>query len=288
MKVISHPTVTDFWQVAGHLFTADPVRNTVAVTVLSRLLRGGRYGDADPILLTVHDTDDSDGDLVGAALCTPPFPIAVSAVPARAMGALADHLVTAGTQPGGASGLRPEVEAFVAAWGERTGAGLADRMDQKLYRLGRLTTPTDVPGSASQATEADVDVLADWRIEFAREAVPHAADRRSRAELVDLAIDQLAAGYGQLLWRVDDEPVALAAVNRPQSGMSRIGPVYTPPTQRGHGYGSAVTAAAGQWALDVGAEHVVLFTDLANPVSNAIYQRIGFVPVADALDVAFA
>jgi predicted GNAT family acetyltransferase len=69
--------------------------------------------------------------------------------------------------------------------------------------------------------------------------------------------------------------------------MSRIGPVYTPPERRGHGYGSAVTAAASRWALDKRANHVLLFTDLANPVSNSIYQQIGYIPVADALDVRF-
>jgi predicted GNAT family acetyltransferase len=32
---------------------------------------------------------------------------------------------------------------------------------------------------------------------------------------------------------------------------------------------------------------VVLFTDLANPVSNSIYQRIGFEPVSDWLRIDF-
>ena len=36
-----------------------------------------------------------------------------------------------------------------------------------------------------------------------------------------------------------------------------------------------------------GAQHVVLFTDLANPVSNAIYQRIGFQPVRDSTLIDF-
>jgi predicted GNAT family acetyltransferase len=31
----------------------------------------------------------------------------------------------------------------------------------------------------------------------------------------------------------------------------------------------------------------VLFTDLSNPTSNAIYQRIGYRPVADALMLRF-
>jgi predicted GNAT family acetyltransferase len=81
--------------------------------------------------------------------------------------------------------------------------------------------------------------------------------------------------------------VSMATTTSVISGMSRIAPVYTPPEHRGHGYGSAVTADAARWALDHDAEHVLLFTDLANPVSNSIYQRIGFVPVADALDVTF-
>jgi predicted GNAT family acetyltransferase len=31
----------------------------------------------------------------------------------------------------------------------------------------------------------------------------------------------------------------------------------------------------------------VLFADLANPVSNAIYQRIGFEPVIDSVRIDF-
>jgi predicted GNAT family acetyltransferase len=38
----------------------------------------------------------------------------------------------------------------------------------------------------------------------------------------------------------------------------------------------------------MGAEQVVLFTDLANPVSNAIYQRFGFEPVSDWVTIALS
>jgi predicted GNAT family acetyltransferase len=37
-----------------------------------------------------------------------------------------------------------------------------------------------------------------------------------------------------------------------------------------------VTAAVSAAALAQGAEHVVLYADLANPTSNSIYQAIGF------------
>jgi RimJ/RimL family protein N-acetyltransferase len=63
--------------------------------------------------------------------------------------------------------------------------------------------------------------------------------------------------------------------------------MFTLPEHRGHGYGSAVTAAATGWARRAGARDVVLFTDLANRITNVIYPRIGFRPVHEAVDFAF-
>jgi hypothetical protein len=40
-------------------------------------------------------------------------------------------------------------------------------------------------------------------------------------------------------------------------------------------------------AVAAGAEHVVLYTDLANPTSNSIYQAIGFRPEHDAEERSF-
>ena len=65
------------------------------------------------------------------------------------------------------------------------------------------------------------------------------------------------------------------------AGQVRVGPVYTPPGLRGQGYAGAVTAAVSQAARDAGAGQVLLFTDLANPTSNALYQRLGYQPVED-------
>jgi predicted GNAT family acetyltransferase len=79
----------------------------------------------------------------------------------------------------------------------------------------------------------------------------------------------------------------MAAATGPVEAMSRIGSVYTSPVERGHGYGAAVTSAVCRWVLDHGARDVVLHADLANPVSNAIYQRIGFQAVHDGRIVAF-
>jgi predicted GNAT family acetyltransferase len=94
-------------------------------------------------------------------------------------------------------------------------------------------------------------------------------------------VDERIARDGWRLWIVADQPVAMAGRTPVADGMSRVTPVYVPPEHRRQGFGAAVTAAVSRAALDAGAEHVLLFTDLTNPTSNSIYQKIGYRPVSD-------
>jgi predicted GNAT family acetyltransferase len=79
----------------------------------------------------------------------------------------------------------------------------------------------------------------------------------------------------------------VAGFSNAVGGVSRVGPVYTPPGRRRKGYGAAVTAEATAAAINAGARHVVLYTDLANPTSNAIYQTIGYRADHDAQERTF-
>ncbi len=157
-------------------------------------------------------------------------------------------------------------------------------MAQRVFVLYQLIPPDGVRGTARRAGVDDLELLARWREEFANEAT---GGLRGHGTALQQTRGSLAAGTAALLWEVVGQPVAWASASAPVAGMSRIGPVYTPPQYRGHGYGSAVTAAAAGWAQQAGAKHVVLFTDLANPVTNAIYPRLGFRPAHDAVEIAF-
>ncbi|HEX3780202.1 MAG TPA: GNAT family N-acetyltransferase [Pseudonocardiaceae bacterium] len=286
MRVVSHDDVHEFWRLAGPLYSADPVRHTAAVSVLARLRRGTGFSDHPPQLLTVHDDESgSGGSIIGAVYRTPPYPLGVSALPVEAAGAVAEFLRAEHLQPGGASGDRARVEAFAAAWRRVAGVGHSIVMDLRLYRLAEaeLAPPTNVPGELTFADERDFDLLVSLRRGFVQDT-----QHRAEMEYLEEAVrGSLAAGSVHGIWRFDGKPVSVALAGAPANGMSRVGMVYTPPEERGHGYASAVTAAISQWALDQGASDVVLFTDLANPISNSIYQRIGYRPVLDALEVAF-
>jgi len=47
------------------------------------------------------------------------------------------------------------------------------------------------------------------------------------------------------------------------------------------------TAAVSERAREAGARDVILFTNLANPTSNSVYQKIGCRPVYDSTEIEF-
>jgi predicted GNAT family acetyltransferase len=63
--------------------------------------------------------------------------------------------------------------------------------------------------------------------------------------------------------------------------------VYTPPGRRGRGYATALVAALSAELLAAGRRFCFLYTDLANPTSNRIYQRIGYERVCDSAEIRF-
>ena len=282
MKVTRVGDAEEFWRLAGPLYRQDPIRHTIALTVLKRVRGGQRFGDADPIMLTIEDQQQ----LVGAVFCTPPFPFGLSAMPVEAGRSVAEFAFAEGIKPTSAYGEHPNVEAFATAWRELSGVTSSVDSHQRLYRLAQdeFTPPADVQGELTQATEDDLDVLIRFRREFAADT-NHRADLANSERAVRFSFE---SGGAQMLWRVDGRPVSMAATNKPQDGMSRVAAVYTPANERAHGYGSAVTAGVSQWAIDQGASDVLLFTDLANPISNSIYQRIGYRPVFDTIEVTFS
>jgi GNAT superfamily N-acetyltransferase len=172
--------------------------------------------------------------------------------------------------------------AFAARWRQRTGRASEVRLRQRMYVLAELVAPSGVAGGDTLAATADLGVVARWAEAFHEETQP----RAPLQDWQDWA--RLRVGAGQLhLGRVGGEPLAMAGVTAPAAGVARVGPVYTASAHRRRGYGSGVTAGATAAAIAAGAEDVVLYTDLANATSNAIYQAIGYRPDHDAEERVF-
>lgn len=271
--------VGEYDAAVGSFLRADPVLHTVALTVLEQLRGGSRWSD-DPVVLAWR-TDASA--VVAAALMTPPFPLMLVDIEPADVDDLVAALRAHNVAVPAVNGEQVAAEAFATAWTDTTGTTYAVERRERLYRLGELSAPPHpASGGARAATSDDLDLVVEWVAAFQLEALhaPMPADhqRQRTAEMV---------GAGRCwLWE-DAEPVAMSGRNPTVSGVARVGPVYTPPMHRGRGYGTDVTAACTRDALDRGAEGVVLFTDLANPTSNAIYQTIGYRAVMDRVVLRF-
>ncbi|MFC0114133.1 GNAT family N-acetyltransferase [Kibdelosporangium aridum] len=272
MEARVYDTAAEFREVAGPLLAADPITNTVVITATARPWPGA-------LLITLHD----NGKLVGAVIRTPPYPLLVSAMPAAVAAFTAQAVHDLLPDLPAATGPLDQVEAFVAAWTKITGGSATRTTAHRLFRLDKLEPPTTA-GAPRAATRADLPMLIDWTAKFIHEALPPQGAHPIADEVAE---QKLEPGAVSIFWEVDGTPVSVASARGPLEGMARIAPVYTPPEHRGHGYASAATAAASQWALDRGAEHVLITTDLANPTTNRIYPAIGFRPVHDLAEYRF-
>lgn len=264
-----------FLTAAGGFLRARAAANTVILTAaeLIRAKGAAAYGDASPLF---GWRAGPGGTVAAAFLHTPPFSVVLTDMPDTAAAELAADLTSRGHQTPGVNAMPRPGAAFAAAWQERTGQPARTGMRMRLYALGTLLPPDPPPpGAARTADAADRDLMVAWLDAFKDEAQPAGPNESER-----VVNDRIGWG-GLVLWEHEGRPVSLAGRNPAAAGQARVGPVYTPPELRGRGFGGAATAAISQAALDDGAEGVVLFTDLANPTSNTLYQRLGYRPVSD-------
>lgn len=283
MELVRHADVESFARAARPLYEADPLRHTVALTVLETIVR---TGGAPEFGVTLHAATGTAAALVCGDGRSPQ----VSGVPPAHAPAVVDALepdaTTGEPRLTGAMGPTPEAEAFAAAWVARTGGDVRVEGRMWLFALAELIPPTGVRGRARLADPID-DLAAMTRMEgaFTEEERGGLSSLRPPREVVER---RLRVGKGELLWEIGGEVVSQASVSPHVAGMCRIGPVYTEPAHRGHGYAAGVTAAASRWALDRGARWVLLATDAANPVTNRLYPRLGYRYRYDAARLVFS
>ena len=128
--------------------------------------------------------------------------------------------------------------------------------------------------------------MTQWLRDFFAEAMAEDVDAtaRSAAARVQQGIDE---GTVYVWARADGALVSFVSGTRSTPRGRTINNVYTPPAQRGKGYASAAVAAFSAKLLADGYDFCTLFTDLSNPISNHIYQAIGYRPVCDFTEMRF-
>ncbi|MFH8239789.1 GNAT family N-acetyltransferase [Streptomyces sp. NPDC018321] len=267
--------VDDFMDRAGDFLRSRPGLHIAALTAIARLRARGAaaYGPGAPLFGRLVE----GGEVRAAFHRLPSLGLAPTPLTPAQADALAGHLADLGHRLPYVSAEDRTATAFAEAWQRRTGATPTPRVRLRLHRLGTLTPPDPLPAGRGRAVgEEDREHLMRWCAEFAAdvgEAVTVDAGSWAGTRFADKRYTY---------WEgPDGTPVSMAGVNPMVAGVAQVDPVYTPARLRGHGYAGAVTAEVSRAARAAGAREVVLYTNAANPTSNALYQRLGYRPVAE-------
>jgi RimJ/RimL family protein N-acetyltransferase len=274
--------VDDFLARAGEFLRSRPVLHTTPLTLTEKLRTVGvaAHGAGVPLFGRL----EQGGQVRAIFFRFPSRGLSVTALTPEQADTLAAYLVGLGHTLPSVTADHSTAIAFTDAWQRRTGATWALRVQLHLYRLGTLTPPEPFPaGRGRLVGEGDHEHLMRWCREFAADV-----GEEVTIDAASWAGTRFAEKRYTFWETPDGTPVSMAGANPMVGGQVRVDPVYTPAHLRGRGYAGAVTVEVSRAALAAGAEEVVLFTNAANPTSNALYQRLGYVRVTDFAAYGFS
>ena len=259
---------------AADFLTSQPVLHNLILTILhARVARPepGRYWVA------MH-RDRAMGVIVQSPVT---FPAVLSPMDPRVVAAMVDAIAEAGISLPGVNGDAATAASFAGQWTERCKSAATPFQGNRLYELLELGEAPGIRGQLRLATPSDRTLMLDWTRAFQSEVgTPESAGD------TELRVDAALADKQLWLWH-DAGTVSIVLSRQPLEGVVRLSGVYTPHDKRKRGYAAACVHALSQQLRDAGCR-CILYTDLANPTSNSIYQRIGYRAVAEALRYRFS
>jgi ribosomal protein S18 acetylase RimI-like enzyme len=256
---------------AGPFLESEPVLHNVILSLLQERLahpQPGRYWIAT-----------EDATAAGVLFQSPPtFAATITPMRPGVVTALVGAIATADVALPGVIGDAATAARFAGEWTERRKSAAYPYEGQRIYELGQLREGASVDGHLRVATIADRELILAWFAGFEADVGDADADTGRNVEA------RLHSGQ-YWLWE-DREPVSMSWASPPVAGVSRIGAVYTPPERRNRGYAETcvreLSRALGQQNI-----RCMLYTQLDNATSNAIYHRIGYRAIAEALRYRF-
>jgi predicted GNAT family acetyltransferase len=271
-------SATDFLAQSGPFLEANETANNLLLGLALRARDFPEMFATRPFFGLVR----RHGEAQVVTLMTPPHNLVVFAAcdsgsAQRAFKLVAGSLLREGWPVPGVLGPNEAALGFARTWQTLTGETFQLSMHERVYDLREVIPPPPAPGQFRRAVLDDLEMVARWVLEFQKEALPWEAFSLEDGRKIARSRIEDGSFY---LWD-DGQPVALAGSTRPTLNGCCVGPVYTPAAFRRKGYGTALTAALSRHLLDSGYKFTALFTDLSNPVSNSIYQKIGYRPVCD-------
>ena len=218
---------------------------------------------------------EENGKVQAAAMMTPPYNLVLTRANRNALIEIVDQILTKKIHLPGVNGPTETSQTFTKIWTKKTGRPFRVHRSLRLYQLQQVVSPPKVDGQMRLAYDNDAETLLRWIHNFNVDI----GEQQSEEE-VSKMFQRLIADQRLYVWE-DKSLCSIAAWGSPTSHGVRISLVYTPPELRQKGYATVCVATLSKAMLDSGKKFCCLFTDLSNPTSNRVYQRIGYEQVCD-------
>ncbi|MBZ4223761.1 GNAT family N-acetyltransferase [Bacillus wiedmannii] len=151
-------------------------------------------------------------------------------------------------------------------------------MEQGVYALQQVKKKWTEDGAFREIGSDELPLIEQWIYQFCEDVRLPTTKEEAKQTAHTLITNRRLFGLD-----VDGKLVSVAAKTRPTTNNITVNFVYTPKEARKKGYASSCVAALSQRMLDEGYKTTTLYTDLANPTSNKIYQEIGYEQIAESV-----
>ncbi len=172
-------------------------------------------------------------------------------------------------------------EPFCEFFHQISGKFYYKRLGMDIMVLHELES-IDLPkGSMRLATLDDLNLVNQWVLSFHQESLNEAVKLEDVDKSNRLRIEQ------SRLFLFENEHqmiVSMGAIARTLQKGCSLSLIYSDALKRNQGYGLAITHYLSKHILSLGYEYVTLFVDLSNPISNRVYQKLGFKVISSQYD----
>ncbi len=271
MHLTVHESAAGFLAAAAAFLKISEAENSIVTIAAARMISRPVGDDADAYLASV----EHGGTVVAAALHGSSGGMLLTSGPAPALTLFAADMAERRRAPGSMVGPLAACEVFAREWVGRTGQRHTLRFHLRHYELHRPPSLPRARGHMRLPRQDEHDLLLAWQLAFIEE-VRLADDSVHAQRVFGRRLEQGAVR----VWD-DDGIVALVGYGDGGTDVARIAPVFTPPEHRRRNYASALVGELSRELFEQGKRAVFLTTDVANPTSNSIYRKIGYVPAAD-------
>jgi len=277
MKVILHEDISDFYDLAYPFLIKKEAENNLLFSILNTLKEDPeRYGVTKPILIEVEEDDD----IKLISIRTPPHNQILSfSEDLYTIDVLIEDFIDKKVEIPGVLGFKVAAEKFTKIWCKKNNLKPHIVRYERIYKLKEFARETLGNRKFIMGTNTHQSLILNWTKDFILEALPETkeAEIKNSQNRVRGDIEN-----GKIFLLLDNDTImsmARKAGKTPNGNLVNL--VYTPPHLRRRGFATECVAHLSKQLLDEGNKFCFLFTDLMNPISNSIYQKIGYRPVID-------